>query len=89
VTADDQLIDLHESLAVAPAQLARALASVVKAALQALKGASFPPASKNVGPVEASKKIAQSLVDGEKRAVFLGNVATQSADATQAACAGP
>ncbi len=82
VTADDQLIDLHESLAVAPSQLARALAAIVKAAA-GLKGAAVPAGLEGVSPDEASKKIAGSLVDGEKSAIFLGNVVTQSDDATQ------
>jgi NADH-quinone oxidoreductase subunit G len=82
VAADDQLIDLHESLAVAPSQLARALAAIVKAAA-GLKGAAVPAGLDGISPDEASKKIAGSLVDGEKSAIFLGNVVTQSADATQ------
>ena len=82
VTADDQLIDLHASIAVAPAQLAHALAAVVKAAAE-LKGVAAPVGLEDVSPDEASKKVAQSLIDGEKRAIFLGNVATQSDDATQ------
>ena len=82
VTADDPLIDLHESIAVAPSQLARALAAIVKEAA-GLKGATVPAGLAGVGPDEASKKIARSLVDGEKGAIFLGNVVTQSADATQ------
>ena len=82
VTADDQLIDLHASIAVAPAQLAHALAAVVKAGAE-LKGVAAPVGLEDVSPDEASKKVAQSLIDGEKRAIFLGNVATQSDDATQ------
>jgi NADH-quinone oxidoreductase subunit G len=82
VTADDQLIDLHESLAVAPSQMARALAAVVKAAA-GLKGAAVPAGLGDVSPDESSKKVARSLVDGEKCAIFLGNVVTQSTDATQ------
>ncbi|MDE2441543.1 MAG: molybdopterin-dependent oxidoreductase, partial [Betaproteobacteria bacterium] len=62
--------------------LATALAAVVKAAAE-IKGTAVPAALANVSVCDASKKIAQSLVDGEKRAVFLGNAATQSADATQ------
>jgi NADH-quinone oxidoreductase subunit G len=82
VTADDQLIDLHESLAVAPSQLTHALAALVKVAA-GLKGAAVPAGLDDVSPNEASKKIARSLVDGEKCAIFLGNVVTQSSDATQ------
>jgi len=82
VAADDQLIDLNESLAVAPSQLARALAAIVKAAA-GLMGAAVPAGLDGISPDEASKKIAGSLVDGKKSAIFLGNVVTQSADATQ------
>ena len=82
VTGDDQLINLHARLTVAPAQLAAALAAVVKAAAE-IKGVAVPVAVESAVVCETSQKIAQSLVDGEKRAVFLGNVATQSADSTQ------
>ena len=82
VAADDQLIDLHASLAVAPANLASALAAVVKAAAE-IKGVAIPAGLETVATSETSKQIAQSLVDGEKRAIFLGNVATQSTQATQ------
>ena len=33
--------------------------------------------------LEVAKKVAQSLIDGEKKAIFLGNVATQSPQAGQ------
>ncbi len=82
VAGDDQLINLHAKLTVAPAQLAAALAAVVKAAAE-IKGAAAPAGLEAVTPCELSRKIAQSLVDGEKRAIFLGNVATQSLAATQ------
>ena len=82
VTGDDPLINLHARLTVAPARLALSLAAIVKAAAD-IKGSAAPEGLGDVSVCETSKKIAQSLVDGEKRAVFLGNVATQSADATQ------
>jgi NADH-quinone oxidoreductase subunit G len=82
VTADDQLINLHGRLTVAPSQLVFALAAVVRAAAEA-KGMATPAGLENVAVCDESRKIAQSLLDGEKRALFLGNVATQSADATQ------
>ncbi|PKO37085.1 MAG: NADH-quinone oxidoreductase subunit G [Betaproteobacteria bacterium HGW-Betaproteobacteria-6] len=82
VTGDDQLINLHARLTVAPAKLADALAAVVKAAAE-IKGVAVPTGVESVAVCETSRKIAQSLVDGEKRAVFLGNVATQSTDASQ------
>jgi NADH-quinone oxidoreductase subunit G len=81
VGGDDQLINLHANLTVAPAQLAQTLGAVVRAAAE-LKSAVVPAGLEGVTVCDASRKIAQSLVDGEKKAVFLGNVATQSADAT-------
>ncbi|HEX6734617.1 MAG TPA: NADH-quinone oxidoreductase subunit NuoG [Azonexus sp.] len=82
VAGDDQLINLHQQVVVAPSQLAAALAAVVKAAAE-LKGAAVPAGLESVTVDAPAQAIAQSLVDGEKRAVFLGNVATQSAAATQ------
>lgn len=82
VTGDDQLINLHARLTVAPDQLAVALAAVVKAAAE-IKGVAVPAGLESASICETSKKIAQSLVDGDKRAVFLGNIVTQSVDATQ------
>ncbi|MGE5945421.1 MAG: NADH-quinone oxidoreductase subunit NuoG [Betaproteobacteria bacterium] len=82
VAADDQLINLHVNLAVAPADLALALAGIVKAAAL-VKGATVPAALESVEPCAECQKIANSLLEGEKRAIFLGNVAMQSAQATQ------
>jgi len=82
VSDDDQLISLHAKLAVAPAQLALPLAAVVKAAAEA-KGAAVPAGLEAVVTCDTTRKIAQSLVEGEKKAVFLGNVATQSPFAAQ------
>ena len=82
VTGDDQLINLHARMTVAPAQLATGLAAIVKAAAE-IKGVAVPAGVESSGVCETSKKIAQSLVDGDKRAIFLGNVVTQSADAAQ------
>ncbi len=82
VTGDDQLINLHASQIVAPAELAAALAGVVKAAAE-IKGASVPAGIEAVVVTDVARSIAQTLCEGEKKAVFLGNVATQSAAATQ------
>ena len=82
VTGDDQLINLHARLTVTPTLLAAALAAVVKAAAE-IKGGAVPIGVESAVVCETTRKIAQSLVDGDKRAVFLGNVATQSVDATQ------
>jgi NADH-quinone oxidoreductase subunit G len=82
VTADDQLINLHANISVAPASLAQALAAIVKSAAE-ITGKAAPAGTESVATCESSRKIAQSLVDGDKRAVFLGNVATQSDQASQ------
>ena len=82
VSGDDQLIDLHAKLAVAPADLPATLAAIAKAAAE-IKGVPVPAGLESVTPCETSRRIAQSLADGEKRAVFLGNAATQSPHATQ------
>jgi len=79
---DDQLIKLHAKLVVAPADLAKTLAAVVKAVAE-IKGVAIPAGLEGAAGSEATRRIAQSLVDGEKRAIFLGNAATQSAQATQ------
>ena len=82
VTADDQLINLHANISVAPSALAQALAAIVKSAAE-ITGKAAPAGTEGVATCETSRKIAQSLVDGDKRAVFLGNVATQSDQASQ------
>ncbi|MGE5492658.1 MAG: NADH-quinone oxidoreductase subunit NuoG [Actinomycetota bacterium] len=82
VADEDQLINLHAKLTLAPAHLAHGLAAVIKAVAEA-KGVAVPAYAEGVTPCEHARKIAASLVEGEKKAVFLGNVATQSAIATQ------
>ena len=82
VAGDEQLIKLHAQATVAPSQLAAALAGVVKAAAQ-LKGAGVPAGLEAVEPDATARSIAESLVGGEKRAIFLGNVAEQNAQAAQ------
>jgi len=82
VTGDDQLMDLHSRITVAPADLAATLGAIVKAAAE-LKGVDAPAGIASVDVCEAAKKIAQSLLEGDRRAIFLGNAATQSSAATQ------
>ncbi len=82
VAGDEMLIKQHAALTVAPAGLVFAVAEIVKAAAE-IKGAVVPVALAGVVVCDESRKIAQSLVDGDKRAIFLGNVATQSAEAAQ------
>ena len=82
VAGDDQLLNLYASQVVSPAELASALAAIVKSAAE-IKGVGTPSGLESIVTTDASKKIAQSLVDGEKRAIFLGNVATQCSQAAQ------
>jgi NADH-quinone oxidoreductase subunit G len=86
VTADDQLIKLYGNLTVAPSQLVLALAAVVGCCRG--QGRGRAGRAGKCRRLRRSRKIAASLLEGEKRAVFLGNVATQSADATQLHAAG-
>ncbi|MBO3707483.1 MAG: NADH-quinone oxidoreductase subunit G [Candidatus Accumulibacter sp.] len=81
VTGDDQLLRLHAQRTVSPAELPLALAAVVKAAAL-LRGEPVPAGLENVEPCGVSQVIASSLVEGDKRAIFLGNVAEQSPQAT-------
>ena len=80
VSADDPLIKLHEKRAVAPDNLPMALAAVVKAAAQ-IKGVAVPAMLESVEVCATSQKIAESLLSGANAAIFLGNVAEQSAQA--------
>jgi NADH-quinone oxidoreductase subunit G len=82
VTGDDPLIKLHERITVSPAELPLALAGIVKAVAQ-LKSATPPAGLESVEPSAASNAIAESLLSGEKHAIFLGNVAEQSVQAAQ------
>ncbi len=79
---DDELIKLHARRTVAPSQLVNGLAAVVKAAAEA-KGVAVPAEVAGVEVCETSRRIAGSLVEGEKKAVLLGNAAVQSPQAAQ------
>ncbi|MBK7461775.1 MAG: NADH-quinone oxidoreductase subunit G [Betaproteobacteria bacterium] len=82
VTSDDELIDFHARLTVQPSQLVFALGAIVKAASN-LKGVLAPAGLESIEVCDQSQKIAQSLMDGDKRAIFLGNVASQIEGAAQ------
>lgn len=82
VSADDSLIKLHANEAVAPAQLASSLAGVVLAAAE-LKGVAVPAGLQSASATSVARAIAQSLIDGDKRAILLGSVAEQVEDAAQ------
>lgn len=82
VTGDDPLINLHARITVSPVDLTTALAAVVTAAAR-IKKAALPVGLESVEPCATSQAIAESLLAGDKRAIFLGNVAEQSAQAAQ------
>ncbi|MDR0576929.1 MAG: NADH-quinone oxidoreductase subunit NuoG [Candidatus Accumulibacter sp.] len=82
VTGDESLIDLHARISVAPRNLARALAGVLKAAATRL-GAAVPAGLETVEPCAQAQAIAESLTTGGKKAIFLGNVAEQVDQAGQ------
>ena len=82
VTGDDPLINLHSQITVTTDRLALALAGVVKAVC-GLKGVTVPSGLEAVEPCAKCNEIAESLLSGEKRAIFLGNVAEQHRDAAQ------
>lgn len=82
VGGDDQRIDFDTRITVAPASMVTVLGKITKAAAE-LKGVAAPVGLESLEPCDACRKIAQNLIEGEKRAIFLGNAATQSPDATQ------
>ncbi|MCE1244615.1 NADH-quinone oxidoreductase subunit NuoG [Oryzomicrobium sp.] len=82
VAGDDNLIELTAQRVVAPAELASALAAVVKAAAEA-KGVAVPAGLEAVAVCDGAKAIAATLVTGEKKAIFLGNTARQHPQAAQ------
>ncbi len=82
VVADDPLIKLHAQMTVSPADLVQALAAVVKSVAE-LKGMVIPVGLESIETCATSKSIAESLLEGEKRAIFLGNVAEQHSQSSQ------
>ena len=82
VGGDDPLIDLHAQVTVSPADLPLALARVVKAAAQ-FQGETIPAGLDSVEADATSQAIARSLLERNKRAIFLGNAAEQSPQAAQ------
>ena len=82
VTGDSSLIDLHAQICTAPSGLVSSLAQVVKAAA-ALCGVAPLAGLENVWPSMQAQTIADSLVNGTKKAIFFGNVAEQIDQAGQ------
>ena len=77
VTDDDPLIKLHERMTASPENLPHAMAAVLKAAAE-LKKVVLPSGLDGVTTCARSRAIAESLLAGNKRAIFLGNIAEQS-----------
>ncbi|MCX8017790.1 MAG: molybdopterin-dependent oxidoreductase, partial [Rhodocyclaceae bacterium] len=73
---DDPFIKLFAKACVAPSQLPRQLAEVVKAAAQ-LKNAPLPSEFDKVGVGETAQRMAESLVAGRASGILLGNFAQQ------------
>ena len=75
---DDPLIALQEKLVVSPAGLADALAQIVRAVAQ-IKQVPAPQAScaadLQTGPAAQARRIAESLLSGQRAGVLLGNLA--------------
>jgi NADH-quinone oxidoreductase subunit G len=79
---DDMLMPVAHKTIVAPADLPRQLAQIVKAVAQA-KGKPVPAALAGVEPGAAAVAIAASLVSGQKAGVLLGNLAAQHPQAAR------
>ena len=76
VSGDDELVTFHARAIVAPQDLVRAVAGVVKAVC-AEKNVPAPEGFDAVEPDPGCRAIASSLLEGQKKAIFLGNVAEQ------------
>jgi NADH-quinone oxidoreductase subunit G len=76
VGGDDQLIKLHQNFNVSPSDMVLVLAAITKAAAYA-KCVPAVSGFDGIEPCDKAKAIAQSLIEGDKRAIFLGNVAEQ------------
>jgi NADH-quinone oxidoreductase subunit G len=79
---DDLLTRIHGKLIVAPGALAAALAEVVSAAA-GLKGVAGPTAISGVQAGEGARRIAESLLSGDNRAILLGNIAEHHPERAQ------
>ncbi|MEP6944059.1 MAG: NADH-quinone oxidoreductase subunit NuoG, partial [Betaproteobacteria bacterium] len=79
---DELLMKVAHEVVVAPSALPAALAAIVVAAAQAAN-APVPGALSAVVPSEAARAIAASLASGERKGIFLGNLAQQHPRASQ------
>jgi NADH-quinone oxidoreductase subunit G len=82
VTGDDSLIELHAQICTKPSLLTSSLAEVIKAAA-VLRGVVPPVGLEAIQPSMQAQTIADSLVNGTKKAIFFGNVAEQIDQAAQ------
>jgi NADH-quinone oxidoreductase subunit G len=80
--ADDSHIRLAHSYIAPPSKLPLALAEIVVAAARAADKAA-PEALAGIEPSAAATAIAASLASGEAKAILLGNLAEQHAEASQ------
>ncbi len=80
VSGEDWLMTTHARVTVAPSQLAAELAGLVKAAAD-IRGVAAPAAAASASVSDAARRIAQSLIDDGARAIFLGAVVQQHAQA--------
>ena len=81
---DDWLMSLAQRAIVPPSQLPAMLAQIVVAAAQGA-GKDVPAALRDIEPSAAADRIAASLLSGTRRAILLGNYATQHPDGAQIA----
>ncbi|AOJ25385.1 MULTISPECIES: NADH-quinone oxidoreductase subunit NuoG [Burkholderia] len=75
-TADDALIPTAQRIVAAPSAWLDELAGIAAAVAQ-LRGVALPDALAGVTASPAAQAVAQSLSNGERRAVLLGNVAVR------------
>jgi len=81
---DDWLLPVRHKSIVPPTLMPRALAEIVVAAATRA-GKPVPDALAGLAPSAAAEAIAASLLDGSKRAIWLGNLAVQHPEASQIA----
>ena len=74
---DDFLIPVHGRMIVPPSRVADALAGVVKAAAQHT-GAAVPAETDGIKVNASARQIAESLLNGESKAILLGNFVQHS-----------
>ncbi|WGY67537.1 NADH-quinone oxidoreductase subunit G [Burkholderia cepacia] len=75
-TGDDALIPTAQRIVAAPSAWLDELAGIAAAVAQ-LRGVALPDALAGVAASPAAQAVAQSLANGERRAVLLGNVAVR------------